>query len=257
MDAYRQIILNRVQYEVRYKFDLIFRLLLSFIPTVITALVWGAVYRSNHDLSYEVFYSYNYMLKYIIFANVFFNIIKINNYAISNDIRSGDLNRYLLRPIRYVVHKLWSDFGGFLVNLLFMTIPLLAIAFIFRISLIQMISFLIMSILSFGIMFLIVIILSSLTFWFMEVSFLFATIGFVTSFLSGTLVPVSIMPDFIRFISNLLPFRFFGYEAAVYIITGEMRNLILLQQLAWICFLYLVSKILWRKGLIVYGAFGG
>lgn len=257
MEIYNQIIINRIQCEVKYKFDLIFRLLLGFIPTIIIVLVWNAVYKSNPGLSYEFFNSYQDMLKYIIFSNILFNVIEINNYAMSNDIRNGELNKYLLRPVNYIRYKIFSDLGGFLVNLTLILIPLLIITFILKIHLLKIIMFILMAILSFCIKFYLMSILSFLTFWFTDVSCLFATVSFITSFLSGTLIPISAMPNFIKLISNFLPFRFLGYETAVYMIANKSGYLVILQQMIWIAFLWVISKILWNRGLKVYGAFSG
>jgi ABC-2 type transport system permease protein len=78
-------------------------------------------------------------------------------------------------------------------------------------------------------------------------------------FLSGQLFPISVLPPWAMFLGKLFPF-YYTTGAPTEILIGRVRGNEALQtigmQLVWIAVAYLVSRILWAKGLKHYTGVG-
>ncbi len=78
-------------------------------------------------------------------------------------------------------------------------------------------------------------------------------------FLSGQLFPVAVLPQWARSLSQILPFYYTvggPTEILVGRVSGDAVNHVLIMQVTWIFVSYVVSKLLWRKGLKHYSAVG-
>jgi len=245
-------------YELNYKFYVVFKLFFNIIPLIITLLIWNALYNSNTDIT--TILSQNSMIGYIIFANIAYNVISVDAYEISSDIKDGNLNQYLLKPIHYIKNKFMLYLSKFIFNFILYFFPIGIFCCFYSISLSKLLMFFSLLFVSFLISFFINCILSLLAFWFMDVSALFSMLSFIMSFLAGTLIPIDLMPDFLKQISFFLPFRYLGYETASILFFEKNYNeflVILLGGIIWTVILYIISKILWKKGIKIYGAYGG
>jgi ABC-2 type transport system permease protein len=78
-------------------------------------------------------------------------------------------------------------------------------------------------------------------------------------FLSGQLFPISVLPPWAMFLGKLFPF-YYTTGAPTEILIGRVKGNEALQtigmQLLWIAIAYLVSRILWAKGLKHYTGVG-
>jgi len=78
-------------------------------------------------------------------------------------------------------------------------------------------------------------------------------------FLSGQLFPIAVLPSWASFLARLFPFYYTtGAPTEILIgrVSGAAANHVLLMQLAWIVFAYLMGKFLWTKGLRHYSGVG-
>jgi ABC-2 type transport system permease protein len=81
-------------------------------------------------------------------------------------------------------------------------------------------------------------------------------------FLSGHMVPLDLLPDGLRRLLECLPFQYMAYfPAKVLLGTSDMTTAKLVTglgiQSAWVALFLLLSRILYRRGLRRYSAFGG
>lgn len=257
MTIFRDILKIGFICELNYKFYVLFKVFFSTIPLVITLLIWNAVYKSTIDINSI---SINSMIGYIIFANISYSIINFDAYEISSEIKNGDLNQYLLKPIHYLKFKFFLFLSKAIFNFMIYFLPLAAFSYFYSISLSKLAMFITLLFFSFIISFLLNNILSLLSFWFLDVSALFSMLSFIISFLAGTLVPIDLMPDFLKQLSFYLPFRYLGYENASILFFEKSHNnfsTVLVGGIIWIVILYTISRILWKKGIKIYGAYGG
>ena len=102
--------------------------------------------------------------------------------------------------------------------------------------------------------------LGMITFWTTRVGAIFQLYIMVELLLSGRLVPLQLMPDWVERLAWLLPFRwtfFFPIEALVGDLSDQELLVGLAMQVFWICVGILVFSLAWRKAIRQYSAVAG
>jgi ABC-2 type transport system permease protein len=78
-------------------------------------------------------------------------------------------------------------------------------------------------------------------------------------FLSGQLVPIGVFPEWLQALSRYLPFQY-TVALPTEVFMGRVPESLAWQgigiQVAWTVSLYLLAKVLWRKGLLYYTGVG-
>ena len=91
-----------------------------------------------------------------------------------------------------------------------------------------------------------------LAFWFTEVGGLFDMVEVIIVVFGGFILPISLMPDFLKNLASYLPFSYMVYYP-VFALMGKFKLLQLLEiiliQIFWILLLVTFYKILWIKGV--------
>lgn len=211
-------------------------------------------------------YTRNLMLTYILGASIINSlVISSRSYEVGQEINSGNLSNFLLRPINYFLFWFARDLGDKAMNLVFSVIELAILFLILRppffiqsdpaLILLAFVSAFLAMILYFFLSFL----LGLIGFWSAEVwapRFVFIT---VLTFFSGGLFPLDILPKPLFLFFELLPFPYLlFFPLKIYL--GQMplgdigRGLLV--SAIWTGILWIVVKFVWAKGLRVYGAYG-
>ncbi len=79
-------------------------------------------------------------------------------------------------------------------------------------------------------------------------------------FLSGHMFPLDLMPAPLDWLIGLLPFQYLAYfpsAVALGKIQGEALAWGLVVQFAWVLLFLGLSRVLWVRGLVRYGGYGG
>lgn len=255
-----------VQSALEYRVNFIVGLFSGVFVVIIQFFMWTAIYEG--DTQGELFgYTYSQMVVYVVMAGILSKATGTGfEWEIASDIKDGGLSRFLVQPISYLPYRLMSFFGTKVVQLAFIgTIGVIAFlvihcttGFAFEI---YDIGYLLIAIV-FGILLNCILFycLSAFAFWLTEVYGVFLSLMVVSSVLSGGIFPLEVFGEVAMKMMSYLPFQYIIYFP-LRILTGELPGseilLGLLVQLFWILFFYLVSKILWRKGLRKYIAAGG
>jgi ABC-2 type transport system permease protein len=97
-------------------------------------------------------------------------------------------------------------------------------------------------------------------FWFLEISSLLFIVMSLNYFLSGHMVPLVLLSPWIRAILELLPFQYLAYFPSMVLLgkvaPAELAHGLVLQ-FAWLVGFVILSRLLYRRGLRRYSAFGG
>ena len=179
-------------------------------------------------------------------------------------IREGELNRDLLRPV-LPLHYDIAYFAGWKVVVIVLWIPLaIALSFLFDPSLSPNVQ----QVVAFGIAiwgaYLIRTMfqeaLGMLCFWTTRGAAIFDLWMTLELLLSGRLVPLPLMPDWVQEISRFLPFQwafYFPIETLVgdYSTVELVRGLLV--QLLWILIGLAIFRVAWRYAIRRYSAVGG
>lgn len=242
----------------------------SFLWLIITVFVqvclWQAVYASSNG--HIAGSSVSQMMLYIICASICLSLTysgKVERAA-AEEIRNGELNKYLLKPISHLLYTFASSladraFGFCFIVLLATIIGISAsISGIISLSVMGCLLALLFVIFAIILRFLMSMIISYLAFWMDETWTFHVVLDISLWFLSGMMLPMSILPESVRRISDILPFQYLAYIPAGFL-SGRLSQESALSiggvGVLWIGILWGLTVFIWRRGVLKFGAYGG
>jgi ABC-2 type transport system permease protein len=186
------------------------------------------------------------------------------NWTVGDIIRNGDLNPWLLRPMSPLYHALASEVAGKVVFMAFVVPASAALALVLHpelhVTLRDGLAFVPALALAWALRFFWGYWLALLAFWATRADGLLAVQDALVFLLAGQVAPVALLPDAMRSLAMVLPFRYmlgFPVEA----LTGQLEGAGLLSgfavQAGWLAVAVALSAVVWRAGLRRYAAVGG
>jgi ABC-2 type transport system permease protein len=184
---------------------------------------------------------------------------------IGDEINTGNLSNYLLKPINYFLYYLSKDLGDKAMNIVFSIFEIGLIIFIFKPPLFfqrnpELLLFSFVSVVAaLMIYFFFNILLGLVGFWSPEVwgpRFVFTI---VVSFFAGSFFPLDILPKAAFNILSLTPFPYMiFFTIKIYLGTLPIIEIYkgLLISFSWVILSYLIVRSVWIKGLRAYTAQG-
>ncbi len=267
LQKYRHAFSVGLQSNLVYRWNFAIRGFFSMFHLVVVVVLWSAAYAGQTDIGG---FSLNETITYFVMLIVlqFFIAAFNEDYQISEEIRNGLINQFLLKPINYFGYRL-SIYGaarlvsGSLVLIpLFLAMPLLKDYIQFpsdwewRLAL-----GLPALVLSALVQFSIAYCFGMLTFWFLEIQGFVILSMAIESVLGGQIFPLDLLPAWVLRIAEYLPFYYQMYFPAA-IFTGRIDDPMhvvrgLGIELVWVIVLLSVNQLLWRRGLRRHTAVGG
>ena len=254
------------QTALEYRVNFLLSLISAAYPIFIQTFMWTAIYRNSSE---PVVYGFTYeqMIAYTFMAGLIARIVRTGfEYEIMEDIKNGKFSQFLVQPIGYFPYRLSSFLGQKLPNLGMilgiLVVVLLGLNTIFGISLeiYRVIAFLGTLALAVVLNFLIFYCFSAISFWVVEIGFLFEGIRIVTILLSGGIFPLAVFGPLFVQISNFLPFKY-TVNYPINVLNGTISAIETIQgmviQCLWIVICLLLAQTLWRIGSRRYVAVGG
>ncbi len=263
MNKFKAYIKIGVIDALEMRFQLVYWLYVNMAPIILMAYLWSNVY-SKKDLIGG--FSLNMMVTYYILTRLFNRIVSTySEERIAKDIKDGQLNQFITRPISYISFKFGERIGIRIINLV-IVIPIYAIMILFLkkyfIWQMTLLNFTIISInlfLSLTSFFLLAFIIGLMAFFMIETHSLNGLKEQVTGLMSGYIFPLSLLPPELQQIFKYLPFAYYyNFPMQVYfnqISTREMLLGLVIQSI-WIVILYGICKLMWKKGTKNYEATG-
>ncbi len=263
---YRHTFLVGLQSNLVYRWNFAIRATFSIFHLVVVFILWGAAFEGRSEIGgYSVAQTMTYFILMLVLQ--FFIGAFNEDYQISEEIRNGLINQFLLKPVNYYLYRISIFVSARLVSGLLALLPLL-LAFPllhgyltfpsepWRLAL--GIPAMAMSAL---IQFTIAYCFGLLTFWFLEIqSFIILSFA-IETLLGGQVFPLDLMPDWLYEISRYLPYYYQMYFP-VSIFTGRLNDAG--QALAglgiqafWAVALLGLAQMLWKRGLRRHTAVGG
>lgn len=266
--TYGAVFRTTLSYSMEYRTNFVMNNLFGLvIAASVHMYLWKAVYDSTPQMTIAAM-DVGQMLLYIAVATLCARITEAGRLVrkASEEIRSGELNKYLLKPISHMMYSLIASLAEratsfvFVVGLAFaIGIPLAnhmdvslsmeGVVLALPILLCGLVINLFMS-----------ITISYLAFWFDEVWTFHVVKDICLWFLSGQLLPMSALPDTARWFANVLPFQHLAYVPAGLIlgsITPADYPYYLASALAWVGITAGITAFVWNRGLMRFGAYGG
>ena len=239
-----------------------FRNCVSFLTLL---FFWLAIYGNKSEF---LGYQKSQMLTYV--AGIAFLrgiVLGSRSVDLAGQIRSGDLTKIVLAPIKMFQFWFTRDLVDKSLNLIFTLVEIALIISFLKFPLYlpkssgTYLFFVIFAILSMFLYFFLSFVLSLSAFWTEDVwaaRWLFGII--FLEFFAGAFFPIDVLPRVLAGIINLTPFPylvFFPLKVWLeQISTGATIKAIIICGF-WLIVFYWLAKFLWRKGVKNYGAYGG
>lgn len=265
-----------------YRGDFMLGTLMRFLPTLTQIFLWWAIYdaistpgtaesAAGPDKAIEGF-KYSDMVAYyllVIIARAFSSMPGLTS-GIANQIRNGEVKKFLIQPVDMQACLLMQRIAHKLVYYLVATLPFALVFYLcgdFFVAgwpdLDVLAVFFLSLILAFLLGFYLESCIGLIGFWFLEVTSLTFIFMLMIFLLSGHMFPLELLPSDpinIRGMVEFLPFKYLAYfPAAVFLgkVEGPDMYQGLFVEIAWVVLFIVLSRILWWRGVKRYSGFGG
>lgn len=250
------------QNAVEYRLEFIGHMMIGLISLLVMYFIWSAVFK---DRQYFGNYTFSSMMTYMILVR-FLHFIKRSNIGreIAEEIKEGRLSDYLLRPVSYL--RWWMS--SFLADRIFESVLRILMLFVFLNFYPEVFNFpglsrflIVMSFLLISLLlnYLFNILIAVLAFFVTDVRLFRSTVLMIFDFFAGSLVPLDLLPGFMKKIGFILPFQFWVYFP-IKIYQGSLTNSEISRGVVlcfvWILILLFTVNCLWQKGVKKYEAIG-
>lgn len=263
--VYRHVFLTGLQSALVYRWNVFLRALFSLVHLVFVFALWGGAYAGTESIGgFSVRETLTYFI--ILFYTNFLITAWSEDYQISEEIRNGTINQFLVKPVSYFLYRLALFFSARAVTGLVALLPLLLVLPLvlpyltlpddgWRWALLPL-ALLLAAILQFCIAY----IYGLLAFWFLDVQgFVILSLALETV-LSGQMFPLDLAPAPLAQALAYLPYYYMMYFP-VALATGRIGFDAALTGLAvqalWTVALILLCAWVWRRGLSRHTAVGG
>ncbi|MCI2424971.1 ABC-2 family transporter protein [Candidatus Acetothermia bacterium] len=252
------------QEGTQYRLQYVASFLCVIFPLLAVVFLWRTVFQ---DIQMIEGFTESMMITYYILVALLTDLVSpgIMMY-ITEDIREGTLSKYLLRPISrrwyHFSEEIGISLGYSLVALIVILgfIFLFAVDFYFPANLLYIPLFLVSVGLSMVLGTGLTYLFSLSAFWLEEDTGLDYVLEYLVPILTGALIPLALLPEFVYQVASFLPFKYLLYfpiEIFLERITLSEIGYGLFTQILWIGVIYLLGAWVWRRGCRRYTARGG
>ncbi len=264
MKKYIAIIKTAWLRQFAYRTDILGYRLANLFDILFQMAIWYAVFQTSLKING---YTFPEMTTYII-VSWLFSFLTANfglETIVNRDIRDGTLNNFLTKPISYLKYMVTMSIGraslalfsGVVVQIALIAafhrliIPPPGLAVIALIILIVVIGYFIRLFIS--------VLIGMLSFWVTENAGLNSFFNVLIRFLSGGYAPLNILPTAFYQVCMAFPFAYIiFFPAQLYLGKASLSDGLygLAIEIAWLAALYLLIKIIWKRGLRNYEGVG-
>src|SRR5256714_5998999 len=197
-----------------YRWNYFLRALFGLIPLAGTVFLWAAVFKERGGGLHG--YDYGSMIYYYLLTILVSNLVTPteDEWQIAADIREGQINSFLTKPVSYLAYRFSIFLSGRLVYTA-VTLPPIALIFLYYRDYIVLpqhattyaLAFISMLLAAF-IQFFITYSLAMMAFWILEISTIVFIVYSFEYFLGGQMFPIDIMPAGVQATMKWLPFYY-------------------------------------------------
>ena len=266
IDKYVSVFNIGLQNTFVYRWNYFLRAAFGLIPLAGTVFLWSAVFKERGGALHG--YDYGSMIYYYLLMILVSNLVTPteDEWQIAADIREGQINALLTKPMSYLAYRFSIFCSGRLVYT-FVTLPPIALIFLYfhnyvalpRDPMTYVLATLSMLMAAF-IQFFITYSLAMMAFWILEITTIVFIVYSFEYFLGGQMFPIDIMPAGIQAALKWMPF-YYELFCPVAIFLERLKGAELWQALAiqtgWLFLTWAVARAMWHRGLRHYQAVGG
>jgi len=254
---------------IEYRANFFFAIAAAVAPVVIQTALWIVIYggSSDGDNGSTLFgFTFAQMVAYTVIAQLVSRLVRTGfEYDLNDDIRTGSLDRYLVKPVGYFGFRLFAFLGDKAVQsfvmgaLLAVAVAVLSRMLGFSVSLPAVALFCLALLIAFMFNFLLFWCVGLAGFWLTEIGFLFEAVRIVIIAASGGIFPLAVFGPRAERVLSLLPFKF-TIQFPTELLCGRIPAGDILPSFAlaivWMLALIALGQLLWRRGLRRFAAVG-
>lgn len=266
MSKYFQIAKISFKQEMAYPLNFLMWRVRNVIQILVIYFLWSSAFSDPKRVLFG--YDKDRMLTYVL------SIMLVRAFVLSSkasdvagEISRGELSNSLVKPFNYFKYWLSRDLAGKVLNVVFASaeIGIMIILFhpsvFFQKNFLYILLFVSSIILAIFLYTTLVFLVSTIAFWIPEggwaAHFLLSVI--IVEFLSGVLFPLDVLPDVFQKILNLMPFPYLVFfPISIYLGKVDFMQIIYGYSIGifWLGLLFVLVKIVWKRGLKVYEVYG-
>jgi ABC-2 type transport system permease protein len=258
-----------------YRGDFWLGTLMRFLPIVTQIFLWGAVFagmqagaagrRSSPQIAG---YGYHDFVAYYLLTMVSRAFSSMPGLAsgIAQQIRNGEIKKYLIQPVNMVGFLLLMRVAHKVVYYAIAFVPFALVFYLCRSYFPGwppadvMAAYITSLIFAFLLGFFLEATIGMIGFWFLEVSSLLFVYMLFNFFFSGHMFPLDLLPAPWNTIVELMPLQYLAYfPAAVFLqkVNGQELWTGLAIQAGWVLFFLIACRLTYSRGIRRYSGFGG
>mgnify|MGYP003964132213 CR=1 FL=1 len=262
VQAYAHVFMIAWQKTFAFRVSTYVQLGIASIMLVSMFYLWGTLFADQTEL---VGYTKQDMLTYYVLIQ--YLLASIYAYVpIAQEIRDGDLSKYLTRPMNYLGYHYAHSISRRILQLL-LGLPAVIIIFLlfsgsFSIptSLLSYTLFFFALFQAMTLLFLLDVLLGLMEFWILFSGSITFISDMIVFFLAGSYIPLEFLPGWIQIISDVLPFKYMGaFVVNTFVgrltISESLTGIVI--QMLWIIMFAMMISVVWKRGLRRYEAVGG
>ena len=266
VDKYLSVFNIGLQNTFVYRWNYFLRALFGLIPLAGTVFLWRAIFDERGGGLHG--YDYGSMIYYYLLMILVSNLVTPteDEWQIAADIREGQINSFLTKPLSYLGYR-FSIFLSSRLVYTAVTLPPIALIFLYFRDYIVLptdpstyIYAFISLLMSAVIQFFITYSLAMMAFWILEISTIVFIVYSFEYFLGGQMFPIDIMPSSVQAVMKWLPF-YYELFCPIAIFMGRLKGAEMIQALAiqtgWLFLTWAWARLMWKRGLGHYQAVGG
>lgn len=266
LNKYRAAFTVGLQSNLVYRANFAIRGFFSFFHLVVVFILWSSAYAGNPSIGgFNFGQTFTYFVALIV---VQFMIGAFNeDYQISEEIRNGLINQFLLKPVNYFGYRFSIYLSARLVTGLLILLPVIVTYPLLKDYLtiphewwrlaLGLPALALSAVIQFGIAYC----FGLLSFWLLEIQGMVILSMALESVLGGQIFPLDLLPAAVFRISQYLPYYYQMYFP-VAIFTGRLNDpAAIIQglgiQVCWVVVILAFGQLLWARGLRLHTAVGG
>tara|TARA_B100000945_G_scaffold314650_1_gene312539 strand:+ start:826 stop:1635 length:810 start_codon:yes stop_codon:yes gene_type:complete len=249
---------------LEYKANALVGTFAIFSGLFIEFLIWKQVFQAQNINEIRGF-TFNGLMVYIFLCMIVGQLKSswATSMEMIDSIRTGELNKYLIRPISFFTYHFMMFIGHnslfyIVYTIVIILFPILIPGWCFHTK-IQIVGFIISLGISIYLSYTIYFCMVCFAFWFGEVRSLVIAYNIANSILSGQIIPLRLFPEGAREIIFLTPIQYL-VDFPVSIATGNLPIEFWIPKMAmallWCCIITITGRILYGYGIRAYGGFG-
>ena len=244
-----------------YRFSWAFDMVGLLAQIYVLKMVWTAVYAGQAEVDGLPL---DQLIAYLTLANLqLWVMFPVLAEYISQRVRDGLLAQELARPVPFLVQMVGFQVGDTAAGLPFIVLALPAAFFLGGLlppaSATTALLYVASVLLGWLVVVMVGLLIGIVSFWTTEVSGIMTIHVFVSRFFAGAFVPLALMPDWLRGLAEVLPFRAQAQiPLSIYLgqATGAEVPALMAVQLFWVVALFALARVLWGmavRRVVVYG----